>query len=394
MKNRFFVVLGTAVIVTLFMTSCATHSKFYRADIVRFGDEVQTSYSYKKGPFKNVSKQSLPMDLLTDSRSFSRSLGSITPEGSNTPLYYATDLAIDRVKWVRRKVAKYDRETRYYIFLLTDGLDNASMQMARNNHQAVVVSTDAYRARIERRLRRAMDHSKNHYGLTFYTLLRRGDDIRQLASDNALSEEALTDYLNQQYSCFRYASHGAAPELIQADDYQTIAAAISEEIVNNNLDFKVAKEFRGKRVKLTITDSEGKERYVEGTLKAVLGNYTLVNLTTDGIINDSIHTPYNKAKGTKLKALPGDKKDQTVTFTLSGLRKAETGEALKVAAVKQSFYDGILWQNNSDYNKQPTFRPNAYCIFLIDGGGGLTDSELQAEKDIVKHILRILNPAL
>lgn len=389
MKNPLFLI---AFSIICGLSSCATHQKFYKADIIGFGEDAQTSYTHKKGMFKNWAAQSQPIDLLNDNRTFSRAINSVIPRGNNTTLYYATDLAIDRIKWVRRKVAKYDRETRYYIFLLTDGLDNASMQVAKNNKQALVLSSDAYRKRIERRLKNAIGSGKNHHGLTVYTMLRKGNDIRQMAIDNELSEEQMAEYLEKQFSCFRYASHGEAPALIQENEFKDIEKVLDDKLINNNLDFRVAKDYRGKRIKLTITDQEGEESRLEGTLKAFLGQYRLVNLKADGLTKDSLRTPYNKANGTRLKALPGNKRDNNVFFTLSGLRKAETGRMLQPVSVKQAFYDGTIWQNNTEYEKTPYVRPNAYCIFLIDGSLSLTDEDVQAEKAVVKKIIKIIDP--
>lgn len=387
-KNYIFLVF-----VAMMAASCATHQQFYKADIIGIGTDAQTSYAYHKGPLKNVRDQSAPIDLLNDSPSFRKALDAVVPRGNNTTLYYATDLACDRIRWVRRKIAKYDRETKYYIFLLTDGLDNASVKMAKNARQARVTSPEAYRDRIVRKLKQATGTFKDYNDLTVYVMLRKGKDIKQIAIDNELSDEAFEAYLDRQFECFRYATRGDVPDLIQEEEFAQISKKMEGRLVNNTLEFRVPKDFRGKRIRMTMTDQNKQEAVLEGTLKNVAGRYRLVNVSETGLVKDSLRTDKTRQKGRVLVARKADKRDANVFFTISGLKESDGVTMYSVKTVKQAVYDGQLWQNNTEYEQRPAIRANAYCIFLIDGSLSLTDRDVKAEKDCVKKIIQLISPA-
>lgn len=121
------------------LPSCKIHESFSRADLIGFSADVQPSYHVEEGPFKNLEPQSAPYDLLANEEGFGELLEDVRT-GDNTTLYYATDVAIDRIKYVRTKVAKRDPETLYYIFIISDGLDNASVSVSHNHRQTTFIS--------------------------------------------------------------------------------------------------------------------------------------------------------------------------------------------------------------------------------------------------------------
>ena len=379
----------------LLFVSCATEQKiFYQADVIGFGEDVQTSYSYEKGPFKNMKLQSKPVDMLKNASEMDRTIQKVIPRGNNTSLYYATDIAIDRIQWVRKKIAKRDKATKYYLFLLTDGLDNASVYTAKVNKQAVVSSPENYRERIESRLRHTTGVFKNRNDLTVYPMLRVGKDIQQIAVDNNLSESDFKDYLNRQFACFSYSSDGEVPELIQEKDWKDIEKVVENRIVNNTLDFRVAKDYKGKRIRMTITDQNGVKGTIEGTLKSFFGNYRLVDVATLGVDIDTRNSVFVKQHGKVLNAIKDNKNDGNIFFTVSGLSESEGGKMFQPKQVRQSIYDGELWQANTEYEQKPDVRPNAYCIFVIDGSLSLTDEDVKAEIECVKKIIRTIYPAI
>ena len=389
-KLRNWIIASTV----FFLSSCATEQKiFYQADVIGFGEDVQTSYSYEKGAFKNMKLQSKPVDMLKNASELDRTIQKVIPRGNNTTLYYATDIAVDRIKWVRKNIAKRDKTTKYYIFLLTDGLDNASVHAAKVNKQAVVSSPESYRERIESRLKHATGLFKNENDLTVYPMLRVGKDIQQIATDNNLSERDFKEYLDRQFACFRYSSDGEAPELIQEKDWKDIEKVVENQIVNNTLDFRVAKDYKGKRIRMTMTDQNGVTGTIEGTLKSFFGAYKLVDIETNGVKIDERNSVFVKQEGKVLNALKDNKKDGNIFFTVSGLREADGGKMFQPKQVRQSIYDGELWQANTEYEQKPDVRPNAYCIFVIDGSLSLTDEDVQAEIECVKKIIRTIYPS-
>lgn len=134
------------LLIALAFNSCATvRENRLMGDVIGFSDDVQTSFDYQPGFFKNFMPQSNPYDLLNPSErnemdKFIRSI----PDGQNTVGYYALDMVLDRIKYVRKKVMHKDPETKYYIVLLTDGLDNGSTVVAQNNHQGHYKDINSY----------------------------------------------------------------------------------------------------------------------------------------------------------------------------------------------------------------------------------------------------------
>ena len=134
MRKYFIVKAFLLTIMIIALNSCVTiRENRLMGDVIGFSDDVQTSF--KK---INNTMYTDPYNLLSSNgRSNMDAFIRNIPDGQNTVGYYALDIALDRVKYVRNKIMHKDPETKYYIILLTDGLDNGSVVAAQNHHKGI-----------------------------------------------------------------------------------------------------------------------------------------------------------------------------------------------------------------------------------------------------------------
>ena len=126
-----------AAVLTWFMlgfSSCTITHEVLLVDVISFSDSENASYTYKKGKMKNLFKQSDPYELYSpvaqnaDSKTMFKHRGQLegnkkkmqefidyTRMGNNTAGIYAMDLALDRVKYIKKHNLKRDPNSKYYI---------------------------------------------------------------------------------------------------------------------------------------------------------------------------------------------------------------------------------------------------------------------------------------
>lgn len=387
---RKIVVLGLFLPLVI-LPSCKIHESFSRADLIGFSADVQPSYHVEEGPFKNLEPQSAPYDLLANEEGFGELLEDVRT-GDNTTLYYATDLAIDRIKYVRTKVAKRDPETLYYIFIISDGLDNASVSASHNHRQTTFISRpEQYRKRIARRLKNVMGVGKDWNMLTVYPMVLRGEDLERVRKDNKMSEKDFDEYLSEQFDCLRYSSDGEAPKVNISTDFDDIYTELEDDFRHSKYEFRVSKDFVGKLIRMTLTSSNGDEAKVEGVLKRCgINKYKLDNLTLTNLTSRFTDTRYCNKKGTYLKSVGMDGKMSNVYFRLRDLRLPQSKAFFNPVDAVQSYQNGRVWQTNTEYTRQASIHPNTYCIFLLDASTSM-GKDLEAAKEHIKRVVSMIN---
>ena len=137
------------------MASCATKHKIMLADVITFSDDAQASYLtsnkaqqlppyviYQEDEVDNISEDNYKSDgafaLKKQLMNFKKM------QGKNTAGYYAMDLGLDRVKYVKNKILKGDKQSKFYIIYITDGLDNISVQAAKNHNKGTYANLTQY----------------------------------------------------------------------------------------------------------------------------------------------------------------------------------------------------------------------------------------------------------
>lgn len=370
-KSTLFVL---SMIVLFAFSSCSRENYlFLKGDVIGFSEDAKTSYSAEKGLFKNLKEQSAPYDLTTkegidDIRYFIR---NDVPRGTNTSAYYAMELACDRIKYVRKHVAGNDDNIKYYIFLLTDGLDNNSKQAALNAKQHIFPVKD-YQKLLQKKLRKTMGWSKNIFEV--YPMLYEGDDIKSIMSENNMDEKSYQQMLREQFECFRYSSTGEAPELIYADNFEEIFSELRKKFVSSSYEFRVPKSYVGHKIRMKFVSLEGKEAEMTGFLKKTLGSYSLEDIEVTGMNIDIINSKYATQSGKGIKASTRqDSSKSNIFFHIEGLEL--DGKAFIVGRgnedVKQYYQNNGIWIVNSEYSTENYATLLSYFIIVIDGSKSL-----------------------
>lgn len=384
-------ILSTVVLVMM-LASCATerHSSFFRGDVIGFSDNVTTSYSTQsRGLFMNMQDQSKPFDLLTASGVVNmKDAINRVPRGNNTTAYYAMELAAKRVKYVRKKIAKNDPNTRYYIFMLTDGLDNASSQVAKNDGRILFsISPEKYQKRIQRKLKQAMGcWNKNEFEV--YTLMYEGDDIEEAKRMNNMTDEQYKTILQKSMSCFRYSSQGTAPELISANSFQAITEKVKERLKNTTYTFKVPKSYAGKRIRMNFKNRRGEtEVTLTATLKKTLLSYSLTDIRFSNGASANV-TAYQAYK---------DPQSPNAYFVINDFRLNGSAYIPQDREITQDYeYQTGVWQRNSEYTEATREIINTYFILVIDGSKSLDGKNhdkngFEEETAMAKEIMQIMS---
>lgn len=386
-------------LILIFLNSCASvNNRFLRTDVIGFSSTVKTSYGASRGMFKNFKWQDEPYDLLMDKDriAVNKTLQEI-PRGDNTALYYAMDLAIDRVRYVRQKLAKNDPQTKYYIFLLTDGLDNASPQLAKNEKELIFGTTNQrYRARIARKLKNAMGlFAKNTFEV--YPMLFEGDDLMEIKAQNPDKYE---EHISNSMECLRYSTIGEAPKINKASSYDSIMVELRKQFLASSYTFRVSKSLVGKRIKMTLENSKGKKVEVIGTLKRDFFSYAFTDIDING---ENVSTAkigqYTKKNGKKLLAVKeygNGSEDLNVYFTLEDIRLGAEPYFPVRSRVTQHIDEGNdFWILNSEYREVTEHSFDTYFVLVVDGSTSLdgknhNQNGFEAEQKMAKGIVDMI----
>lgn len=396
----------------LFLSSCTSNKYFLRADVIGFSNSVRTSYDSKRGIFSGVSSQTEPYNLLdvTYNRTTGKNVISInrteqsklqtelylTPREDMTAVDYAMVLAAKRVNYIRRRIAKNDPNTKYYIFLLTDGTDNVSPEMAKREYDVLFPKTaEKYEARVQNKLKGAMGlFAKNQFEV--YPMIFVGEDMQETQKTNKVSDEQFKKFIDNKMEHFRYSSVGEAPKVIQATDYGDLIKELRKKFGSPAYRFRIPTSYTGKQIRMTLEDRNGNKATLTGTFKKEMANYVLSDVQIKGITID-INTPYTKDNGKIIVAT--DAYNGNAYFTLNDLRVNSVDPYFPVCekATQEVNFSG-MWQLNSEYNEKNELIIDTYFMIVLDGSKSLDgkngtqkgfEKELKMANDIV---MMVLNP--
>jgi len=377
------------ILPLLALNACKIHEQMAKTDLIGFSTDIEPSYSVRQGTFKNWCPQGAPIDLTENEDQFISHLQELTSD-DNTALYYATDVAIDRIRYVRKKVAKHDPQTLYYVFLISDGLDNASVKVAHNHHQASSVhSPEQYQQRIARRLRRAMGSDKNSF--TVYPMVYKGKDLKQVQLNNKMSDQAFDQYLKDQFACFRFSTKDSVPEVNIHTSFKDIYKQLQDEFLHSEYTFRVAKDYAGKQIRMSVKNKKGEKAQIEGTLQRTgLSSYVLKDFRLSGVSADLNDARYISTNQLNLKSQNDAYRAENVFFVLPDLRLEKDQSLFVPVETIQEYKNGEVWQQNTEYTKEAASKPNTYCIFLLDTSKSM-DTDIQEAKECIKKIVKMIN---
>lgn len=360
------------------ITSCKTiHTRYLQGDVIGFADRVETSYNAPRGLFSELKPQDPRGWNLLDNKkeraTMRTQVQTIIPRGENTTAYYAMELAAERIKYMRRHM--HDPQTKYYIFLLTDGLDNASPELAKKEKKILFTRTpEQYQKRLKKKLKRAMGwFAKNTFEV--YPMMFEGEDMQETKARNHMSDSQFKQKLEQDMECFRYSSQGEAPKLISAEDFKTIIGELRKQFVLSSYTFRIPKSYANKKIRMNFTDKKGQKVSLTGTLKKSGFSYILNDISFDNPQASYLKTSRfcsSHGKNFVAHAAPAGKDELNTYFTIEDFRLGKDSYFPQGEKVEQEYESSPgFWQLNSEYHELTEGMINTYFLLVIDGSTSL-----------------------
>lgn len=348
--------------LSLLFASCgAVHNRFLRADVVGFGSTVNTNFESAPYDLTQPAEAAMMHQFITDS----------VPEGGHSALFYAVEQAAERVQYVRRNLSEGDPETRYYIFLLTDGFDNASAQAAKNDGRTRRLLTyDQYSKRVHQALSKALG-SMDRNTLEVYPLILKSEELKEMQRRNGMTDEEFLGYLNTELACVRFSSKGRdkAPSVICYDNLRDIYEAVFRQVIHSSYRFRVPTAYIKKRVKMNFRNRQGQQASVTGVLKKKSGEYVLENVEMDSM-TVATKSKYINRRATRMKALPSENPNEmSVGFLLEDIRDTKGLPYIPdpQRVDQEVLMSGNLWYINPDFADSNELDVNTYFVFVVDG---------------------------
>lgn len=379
MRKYFIVKAFLLTIMIIALNSCVTiRENRLMGDVIGFSDDVQTSF--KK---INNTMYTDPYNLLSSNgRSNMDAFIRNIPDGQNTVGYYALDIALDRVKYVRNKIMHKDPETKYYIILLTDGLDNGSVVAAQNHHKGIYKDIDSYIKKLDKKKSLIMGPKNKQDYLQIYPILFTAGDLEKMRTSNNMDDATFNKYVMSMMEGYRGASAGVeTPKPIYGDNLDNLVKAFEEQFAIQGFEFLIPKGYLNKRIRMTMEDLSGNKVSIEGTFAKKGMNFVFKDIKFgEGLVSESVPS------GGMIKSKNQSEKGSLLSvFMIDNLKL--NGKPFKintdVNTIEQQFMDYGFFVTNSEYQSQAESRKNAYVIMIIDGSKSFKEnSKIAKEKAI------------
>lgn len=385
--KKFF---GLCMVLSLLLGSCVTAHKGIEADLVGFSDDVSLSYlkNVPSNKVVGVGKKTKPYEIGDEEgyKQMRNEIFNMKPIGANTSLYFAKDVARKRVRYVRRKFLTRDPETKIYIIVMTDGLENSSLRTAKNHHMGHCCrTTEAYQRVVKRRTKKAM--GKNAWQV--YPIVFEGEDLRRLYINNNMTEEKKKEFLDTQFEPMRGAKGAPvkgkkdfiSPRVIASSSADDIANKFREEFLSASFGFHIPKGYAGKSVKMQFFNTNSKKiAEFTGSFVKRNGNFFLKDVKfSDGL--SCVIEKKGKWKSTNRK----NRKSLVAEFEFNDFKlngKAMTSDY----TVSQDVYQQGIWVTNTEYGAQRGQSQNAYIIAILDGSESVGEDYNEMKKALINMI--------
>ena len=392
-------------ILGIFFSSCATqYSEKMYADVIGFNDNITLSYMLPPTnpkptdivrPIPGVfSNEGRPFDLRNPSqvRAMQNAIERI-PSGQNTAALYALDIGLDRIVEVNKKYMEKDPNSRYYVVFFTDGIDNASVDMAnrtrRGNYPRGATGRDAYGSAMQNRMQNIL---KNYsfFGLIkrpnftnpfqSYVLVFHGDDLA------SYTDEALRTILTP----FTASQNALTPEIIMERNMDQLFERFKNDFVIPLFSFSVPKDYVGRRIRMELQNGVRFEADLnwEAKTKCLFLKrdfYTLQNIT----VSDGFTFKEYEKMIIEMDEDIYDVHSNTVTFTINELKLRDRSYSVRLERVTQLHFDMGNWVENTEYVGTAGGKKNAYILLIMDTSLSLGDNGPAARRvaaDIITFI--------
>jgi hypothetical protein len=365
-------------------------NKIY-ADIIGFSDDITTRYQFFR--------------LNGDESDYAESLVAMTEtihtleRGSNTALFYTMDLALDRIQEVYHNADRNplnnlagDPETRYYIVLLTDGLDNVSTQLARNNWRRNYKTTEEYAAALQKRMSTILGKSNKTNIFQSFALIYKGRDLQ---------EGGFTDEeLYARMSALTGSQNAAKPDPVISGDIQSLVGQLlgqfQQTFAFQSLSFAIPKGYAEKnsRISMQLVDANGNAAAFEadfvqrkadwfmahGNRQA---NYALENITaSEGLWFEELE------EGIIIEDTSVEVNAPSVRFSVNKL--SFNNAPYIVSDSLQYIYGEGAWRMNSENTVSMGKDRNVYILLVLDRSQSLTDEDLQKTEEAMASLIRVI----
>lgn len=424
--KRFFI-LSKVVIITILtlFASCATTShQVLLGDVISFGDDARTSYSSQKnGKGKQYAPYVLysPGDYITKLENAKqeqdmRDFIDDTEMESNTAGIFAMDLALDRIKYVQKHQLKRDPSAKYYIIYMTDGLDNISVQVAKNNGRGNFKTPEKYKKKMAKKIAKISGWKKKHPNqFDIYPVVFTGSDLGQVKEDNKMSTPQFKDFINRNMGWLRGSSRGleSAPDIIEAENFGEVLNKFKNEFNASGFEFYVPKGYSGKRIRMVFTGEVGQTGKIVKT--ELIGDfinkgnkYFLKNIEMRNGLSSGIKFKNGK-KIDKLTATNyKNKKDELAIFRLEKpeynnhpyyiINHPDLIEQFVEQSIgpsdrksrKQVEKKRIIWVKNSEYFSQSSGSIDTYFILVFDASKSLKGEGFADERKTAIEMIKVI----
>lgn len=399
-------------LVLLSVTSCKTTSKnVIYADYIAFGDNAKANYKIdshrsKGKPYTIYDKEK----KINETSMLQGELRSIKQE-NNTAGIYAMDKALDRIRYVQKKIFKKDPNTKYYVIFMTDGLDNVSVQVARNNGKGSYKTTDVYKNNVKNRIvyiSRYKKKEKNDFNI--YPIVFVGEDLGEMKSQNNMQDEEFEDFIDENMGWLKGSSKGPenAPDIIKNSDFDVITKEFKNVFRTANFEFAVPKGYVNRKIKMELRGTGEDTTTIHDTyFTAVLKNKGSEYYMTDIKFYDGLFSDSGKdmeSKKFKLYATNNrDKKGTLSTFVIDKpmIKIEEKNDPESYFILQKEVvqltaeYDPKnpnkkdVWLKNSEYDSQLKSMANAYIQIIIDCSLSLGE-QFEKEVDAAGNIITFI----
>lgn len=372
------------IVFSVLMSSCTVQRQHLKCDIIGFNDNITHNYTFGKCIVKKLRKQSEPYNLLQrDGGDIKEAISFVEgiPQGKNTSAYYALDKALDRVEYVQKKYMDKDLKSKYYVVMLTDGLDNYSGRMAKQDNKWKYRKQDEpdiareYKEKLPERMENVMKTYKffnlikkpsTTNSFQSYVLLYKGDDIKE----SNYSDEQLKELLQP----FTGGQNAEKPEPIISENFEDLFVELEQNIVSRSFGFHINKQYEGKKIRMKL-NKEGTV-YFEGDFVKEGKYYYFSNVK----LSDGLKVKKDRLYGyTNLNS-------GGVTFYLEDLKLNGFPYKVDNSSVTQWYFDMGDFRRNAEYSKGGFSEKNTYMILLVDGSESFKEKFKDAKKMVVKII--------
>lgn len=380
MKKTLVYLMFGFIICSMF-SSCVTSK--VEAEVITFSKDVEKHYK--------------PYNLEKESKTLEKIIINARDGVNETAEYVAVEKGLKRTEKIAKRQRKaynlrkiFTKEknpkTKYYMILLTDGLDNVSTEIARKRliNRKKYDSGDQFAADLNGKMDSLLNKKylwglfqKENENNTFqsWPIMFYGTDIEESGYDEEDVRKILRPLAGAQNTY--------VPEPIVDSSLENIKETFRKNFIVTSYTFQIPKGYLNKRIKMTFNPDTSLETTLEADFvreKRFLKKerYLLKNIKTTGELSLDYSKDRKHKNDEVVISEVARRGVNSASFTIDNLR-INIDEPYSVADAKQEFEDNNKFRVNSEFDPRAGQKQNAYIMFVLD-----TSRSLGAEAPNVK----------